>query len=216
MSNINKGYIEEYIREIIPKRDAFIISLEEYAKENHVPIIHSEVVEFLKVLIKIKNAKNILEIGSAIGYSAIIMASSMDNGRLTSIERREDMVNLAKENIKKAQIERINIIHGEAQEVLPKLNEKFDFIFIDAAKGKYMEFLPYCIDMLEDNGVIVSDNVLFKGMVANDDLVVRRKKTIVRRMREYLEYISHHQDLVTSVIPIGDGMAISYKEENNK
>ncbi|MBS4540031.1 O-methyltransferase [Clostridium sp. D2Q-11] len=214
MSNINKEYIEEYIREIIPKRTELIQSLEEYAKENHVPIIHLEVAEFLKVLIKIKKAKNILEIGSAIGYSAIIMASSMDNGSLTSIERREDMVNLAKSNIEKSGLERVNIIHGEAQEVLPNIKQKFDFIFIDAAKGKYMEFLPFCIDMLEENGVIVSDNVLFKGMVANDDLVVRRKKTIVRRMREYLDYISNHPRLTTSVIPIGDGMAISYKEDD--
>lgn len=216
MSNINKEYIEEYIRNIIPKRTDFLTSLEKYANENHVPIIHSEVAEFLKILIKIKDARKILEIGSAIGYSAIIMASSMNNGRLTSIERREDMVELARKNIKNSEITGIDIINGEAQEVLPNINRKFDFIFIDAAKGKYMEFLPYCIDMLEDNGIIVSDNVLFRGMVANDDLVVRRKKTIVKRMREYLDYISDHPKLTTSIIPIGDGMAISYKEDEAK
>lgn len=216
MSNINKDYIEEYIRSIIPKKDDFLLNLEKFAYKNHIPIIHPEVAEFMKVLIKIKGATNVLEIGSAIGYSAIIMSTSMNKGTITTIERREDMVNIAQENIKKLSINNINIIHGEAKDILPKLNEKFDFIFIDAAKGKYMEFLPYCIEMLEENGIILSDNVLFKGMVANDDLVERRKKTIVRRMREYLDYISNHPNLSTSIIPIGDGMAISYKESENK
>ncbi|MGO1477467.1 O-methyltransferase [Senegalia sp. (in: firmicutes)] len=212
MSNINKDYIEEYIRKIIPKKDDFLIGLEKFADENHIPIIHPEVAEFMKVLIKIKGAKNILEIGTAIGYSAIIMSGSMDEGRITTIERRQDMIDIAKKNIEKLSLKNIDIINGEAKEILPKLNQKFDFIFIDAAKGKYMEFLPYCIDMLEENGIILSDNVLFKGMVANDDLVERRKKTIVRRMRKYLDYISNHESLTTSIIPIGDGMAISYKE----
>jgi len=212
LSNINKDYIEEYIRKIIPKKDDFLIGLEKFADENHIPIIHPEVAEFMKVLIKIKGAKNILEIGTAIGYSAIIMAHSMDEGRITTIERRQDMIDIARSNIDKLSIKNIDIINGEAKEILPKLNQKFDFIFIDAAKGKYMEFLPYCIDMLEENGIILSDNVLFKGMVANDDLVERRKKTIVRRMRKYLDYISNHESLTTSIIPIGDGMAISYKE----
>ncbi|MGO1368260.1 MAG: O-methyltransferase [Senegalia sp. (in: firmicutes)] len=212
MGNINKDYIEEYIRKIIPKKDDFLIGLEKFAYENHIPIIHPEVAEFMKVLIKIKGAKNILEIGTAIGYSAIIMANSMDEGRITTIERRQDMIDIAKKNIEKLSLKNIDIINGEAKEILPKLNQKFDFIFIDAAKGKYMEFLPYCIDMLEENGIILSDNVLFKGMVANDDLVERRKKTIVRRMRKYLDYISNHESLTTSIIPIGDGMAISYKE----
>ncbi|MBS4535363.1 O-methyltransferase [Clostridium sp. D2Q-14] len=213
MSNINKEYIEDYIRDIIPERTEFLRTLEKYADENRVPIVHSEVAEFLKVIIKIKGAKKILEIGTAIGYSAIIMASSMNKGKVISIERREDMVKLARENINKSQIGGIDVIQGEAQEVLYNINEKFDIIFIDAAKGKYMDFLPFCIDMLEDNGIIISDNVLFRGMVANDDLVIRRKKTIVKRMREYLKYISRHPKLITSIIPIGDGMAISYKED---
>ncbi|NBI06708.1 O-methyltransferase [Senegalia massiliensis] len=216
MSNINKDYIEDYIRSVLPKRDSFLVQLEEFAQENNIPIIHPEVAEFMRVILKIKDSKNILEIGTAIGYSSIVMSNSIKEGNIITIERQENMVKLANENIEKSGIKNIEVKHGEAKDILPKLNKKFDFIFIDAAKGKYMEFLPYCINMLEDKGIILSDNVLFKGMVANDDLVVRRKKTIVRRMREYLDDISNHSELTTSIIPIGDGVALSYKESENR
>lgn len=218
MSNINEEYIEEYIRSILPNNRQHMTELEEYAKKNHIPIVHPEVAQFLRVMIKIKNAKKILEIGTAIGYSSLVMAESMLNkGIIVTIERREDMIKLAKKFIDKSKYNNIiHIIKGEAEEILPKINEKFDFIFLDAAKGKYMEFLPYCIENLEEGGIIVSDNVLFKGMVANDELVIRRKKTIVKRMREYLKYISNNQSLETSVIPIGDGVALSYKKEVKK
>ncbi|WP_130807197.1 O-methyltransferase [Senegalia massiliensis] len=216
MSNINKDYIEDYIRSVLPKRESFLVQLEEFAQENNIPIIHPEVAEFMRVILKIKDSKNILEIGTAIGYSSIVMSTSIKEGNIITIERQENMVKLANKNIEKTGIKNIEIKHGEAKDILPKLNKKFDFIFIDAAKGKYMEFLPYCINMLEDKGIILSDNVLFKGMVANDDLVVRRKKTIVTRMREYLDHISNHSELTTSIIPIGDGVALSYKESENK
>ncbi|EOD00123.1 O-methyltransferase [Caldisalinibacter kiritimatiensis] len=218
MSNINEEYIEEYIRSILPKNDDYLVELEKYSKENHIPIVHPEVANFLKVMIKITKAEKILELGTAIGYSALIMANAMESkGKIVTIERREDMIELAKENIKNSETNvDIEIIKGEAQKVLPSINDEFDLIFLDAAKSKYMDFLPYCINNLKTRGIIISDNVLFKGMVANDQLVVRRKKTIVRRMREYLEYISNNEELETSVIPIGDGIALSYKKEVQK
>jgi len=121
------------------------------------------------------------------------------------------MVELAKENVKKAGCKDIiNIIEGDAIEVLPYLYKKYDFIFLDAAKGQYPEFFPHCFRMLSDGGVLVSDNVLYKGMVANDELVVKRKKTIVRRLRDYLNTICNDVNLETSILPIGDGVAISY------
>lgn len=213
MSNINKEYIEDYIREVIPENNEVFKEMEEYAKVNHIPIVHPEVAQFLKVMIKIKKPKKILEIGCAIGYSAMIMADAMDYyGEVTSIERRKDMVDIAEGNISRGDFQDIiHILQGEAQDLLPNIDEKFDLVFIDAAKGKYMEFLPYCIKNLKDEGIIISDNVLFKGMVANDDLVVRRKKTIVRRMREYLDYISNSGIFESSIMPLGDGVAISYK-----
>ncbi|RKD34604.1 O-methyltransferase [Thermohalobacter berrensis] len=218
MGNINRDYIESYIRDLLPETPHFLKDLEVYAEENHIPIVHPEVAQLLKVLIMIKKPKNILEVGTAIGYSAIVMAESMDNyGNIITIERRDDMVKIASENIKnKGFDKKIKILNGDALDILPTLNKKFDFIFLDAAKGKYKEFLPYCINNLVDGGILVSDNVLFRGMVANDDLVIRRKKTIVKRMREYLRYISNKPNLETSIIPIGDGVALTYKKEENQ
>lgn len=218
LSNINERNIEEYIRSIIPLKDTFLLEIEKYAELNHVPIIHPEVAQLIKVLIKISKPRKILEIGTAIGYSALVMASSMGKGgKVTTIEKREDMISIAEKNIHdNGYSNMIQIIKGEAEEVLPSIDDEFDFIFIDAAKGQYMEFFPYCIKNLVDGGIIVSDNVLYKGMVASDELVVRRKKTIVKRMRNYLDYINSNEFLESSVIPIGDGIAITYKKEAKK
>ncbi|WP_255351295.1 O-methyltransferase [Caloranaerobacter sp. TR13] len=215
MCSINMDYIQKYIRSVIPRSSEILKTIEDYAKNYNVPIIHPEVAQFIRVIIQIKNPKKILEIGTAIGYSAIVMAeASKRDCEIITIERREDMVKLAKENFEKVDLNnRIRILHGEAQEILPNIKEKFDLIFLDAAKGKYMEFLPYCIENLNCGGVIISDNVLFKGMVANDELVIRRKKTIVRRMREYLKYICNTPILETSIIPIGDGIALTIKKD---
>ncbi len=215
MNNINEEYIEKYIRQVIPESTNFLKSIEKYAKDNHVPIVHPEVAQLIKVLIKIKKPKKILEIGTAIGYSSIVMLDSMGKeGVITTIERRDDMIEIAKENVHKSGYEgRIHILRGEAQEILPQVNDNFDMIFLDAAKSKYMDFFPYCIKNLNAGGLIVSDNVLYKGMIANDELVVRRKKTIVRRMREYLDYICNSSQFDSSIIPIGDGVALTYLNE---
>lgn len=218
MSNINETSIEEYIRSLIPTKDNLLLELERYAELNHVPIIHPEVAQLIRVLINIAKPKRILEIGTAIGYSALIMASAMPkDGKIISIEKREAMINIAEKNIASyGYSNMIKIIKGEAEEVLPNINDKFDFIFIDAAKGQYMEFFPHCIRNLTDGGIILSDNVLYKGMVASDEFVIRRKKTIVKRMRNYLDYITSNKNLESSVIPIGDGVAITYKKEEKK
>lgn len=214
MSNITELHVEEYIRGILPKSDGYLLEMEEYAKQNNIPIVHPEAAQFLKVLIKLIKPKNILEIGTAIGYSAILMTESMEDGNLVTIERNKDMVCLAQENIAKSGLtERIKILQGDAEEILPKLNGSFDLIFLDAAKGHYLQFFQFCIQNLNNGGIIISDNVLFKGMVANDDLVIRRKKTIVKRMREYLDYICNNNNFESSIIPIGDGIALTLKRE---
>jgi len=214
LSHINEEYIEEYIRNILPDNKPYLRELEIYAENNHVPIVEKEVAQLLKLLLKIHQPKNILEIGTAIGYSTLIMAEVTEYAKITTIERLPQMIELAKDNINNTKYKnRINILEGEAEEILPTLEGKYDFIFLDAAKGQYLEFFNLCMDILEPGGLIVSDNVLFKGMVASDKLVVRRKKTIVKRLREYLKYINEIDGYISAIIPIGDGIALSYREE---
>lgn len=215
MSRINNRYIEEYIRKTLPSSQGILEEMEVYAYKNNVPIIHKEVAALLRVLTKAANVKKILEVGTAIAYSAILFCDSMGKqGTVTTIERDEKMVEIARQNIDKAGLTKnIRIIQGEAEEILRFMQDKYDLIFLDGAKGQYNEFLNYCIDLLKPGGLLVSDNILYKGMVATDELVVRRKRTIVNRMRHYLEYICDHPQLDTSIIPIGDGLAISYKKQ---
>lgn len=212
MSNIVNDLIEEYIRNAIPPRNTFLESMERFAFINHIPIIQPEVAKLLEVIVKISNAKNILEIGTAIGYSAIIFSTASNDIRVTTIEKRDEMVQIAKDNIQEAGLSgKIQILEGNAEEILPEIEQKFDLIFIDAAKGQYMELLSLSIHLLHPGGVIISDNVLYKGMIASNQYVVKRKKTIVKRMRTYLAHIMNHPQLASCILPIGDGVSISYK-----
>lgn len=214
MSNIVYDVVEDYIRETLEPNTGQIREMEIYAEENSVPIIHKEVAELLKVILKIHRPKRILEIGCAIGYSSIFFASVLDNDvEIITTERNPVMLEKAQENIKKAGLEdKIKILVGDAQETLKDVEGEFDMIFIDAAKGQYKMFFDMVIDKLKVDGLVVSDNILYKGMIASDDLVVRRKKTIVKRMRDYLDYICQSDYLDSSIIPIGDGVALSYKK----
>lgn len=207
-------YIDRYIRNLLPESEDSFIKMEEYALKNHIPIIEPEVAQFLAVHLKRSRPKKILEIGTAIGYSALRFAAALDGDcSITTIERREDMVQLALENISNSEYKNcVNILQGEADEVLKDLRAKYDLVFIDAAKGHYLELFNIALNLLEENGMIICDNVLFRGMVATDDLVVRRKKTIVKRMREFLKYINETEGLSSTIVPIGDGLALIYKE----
>lgn len=214
MSNIVLPFIEEYIRNTLPNNTGLLGEMELYAKENYVPIVHKEVGVLLQVLTKATNAKKVLEIGTAIAYSTLLFCEAMgDDGHVTTIERDEKRILQAKANIEKANRDQnITLIEGDATEVLKGIKGTYDLIFLDGAKGHYKDFLNDCINLLNSGGILVSDNTLYKGMVATDELVVRRQKTIVNRMREYLAYICNHPQLDTSIIPIGDGLTISYKK----
>lgn len=203
----------EYIRQTLKQNTGIMKELESYAEENHVPIILPEVGRLLIVLGRLTKPNRILEIGTAIGYSAILLAGILSpGGKIDTIERREEMLLKARENIKKAGFENtISVIAGDAKEVLECLDKQYDMIFMDAAKGQYPDFLPECLRMLRKGGLLVSDNVLFKGMVACDELVLRRKKTIVNRLHTYLERLCQDPKLDTSILPVGDGVAITYK-----
>lgn len=211
MSGVTFDYMEEYLRGLIPNRDKDLLELEKFAIENRVPIIQKETAKFLEFMISMKEPNNILELGTAIGYSSILMSKTLNNKcKITTIERDEKMINLAKENIKSFGLEgNIEIKEGECLEILEELDDKYDLIFMDAGKGHYNHFLPHCLRLLSDKGVIIADNVLFRGMVASDDLVKRRKITIVKRMRTYLDIVSNDKNLITTVIPMGDGIALT-------
>lgn len=208
MYEINKDYISIFLNGIDSSTDfAEIFS---YAKENNVPIIRKETSSFLKVLMKILKPKNILEIGTAIGYSALIMKKYSD-AEITTIELSKKNYEIAKSNFKKYSYD-INIINEDAKKALNTINQGFDFVFTDAEKTHYKYYFDKVKILLNHGGVILCDNVLFKGMIANDDLISRREITIVNRMRKFLAYISDLKEYKTSIVPLGDGISISVKE----
>lgn len=212
MSSIVYDYIEEYIRSMLPQNDTLLKEIEAFAEENHVPIVQPDVGKLLTFLIKLKGVKDILEVGTAIGYSAILMYKAADNCRIVTVERDKTMYDRACNYINKAGFTKgINIINDEADAALSNMSDKFDLIFLDAAKGQYLDFYPHCHRMLKNGGIIFADNVLFRGMVASNELLVRRKITIVKRMRKYLEFMSGNTKYDTSIIPIGDGVSVSLK-----
>lgn len=216
MSNIVNDLVEDYIRKTLKMNNGLLEEMEIYAEDNSVPIIHKEVSELLKVILKIHKPKRILEIGCAIGYSSIFFADVLNNDvEIITTERNPIMLEKACENIKKAGLsDKIKILVGDAEETLKDIDGDFDMVFIDAAKGQYKLFFDIVFDKVKNGGIVISDNILYKGMIASDDFVVKRKKTIVKRMRDYLDYICHQEFLDTSIIPIGDGVAISYKRSD--
>ena len=168
-------------------------------------------------MINIKKPKKILELGTAIGYSAILMEMACNkNCEIVTVERDQNMINLAEENISKYGFsDNIKIVQGDCLEVLENLEGQFDLIFMDAGKAHYNHFLPHCLRLLSEDGVIIADNVLFRGMIASNELVKRRKITIVKRMRKFLEMVSV-EEFITSVIPMGDGIAVITRRNKNE
>ncbi len=208
--NINYEYISRYIRRTMKKSTGLLAEMEAYAKENEVPIAQPETAKLIENIILMSGAKKVLEIGSAIGYSSIIMAGA--GAEVTTIERNEEIFDVLESNISKSGYgDKIKLLKGDALEILEGVDDTFDFIFVDAAKGQYSEFLPHCMRMLKVGGILFSDNILYKGMVATDELYKRRKITIIRRLRKYLDTICNMDELNTVIVPIGDGATISYR-----
>ena len=197
-------------------KDEIITSIKEEAIKNKVPILQDISLDFIKLILRIKKPKKILEIGTAVGYSAINFVNELEEDvYVKTIERNDKRYEEAIKNINSIGYSKfIDVVHADATEYLPNLNEdnSYDVVFIDAAKGHYKMFFDMLIDKLNHGGIVISDNILYKGMIASDDYVVRRKKTIVKRMRTYLDYICDLEGISTSLVPIGDGLAISYKD----
>lgn len=184
--------------------------IKEKALEDHIPIIMDDTLEVIEDYLKEKSVERILEIGTAVGYSAICFTKVLsEEGRIDTIERDEERVKQAKINIEKAEVkDKINIYEGDAVEILPTLNEKYDVVFIDAAKGKYPFFLKEALRMIKENGVIFADNILYKGYVMSD-YNKHKQRTAVRNLREYIKEVSENPNLDTEILEVGDGLAIS-------
>ena len=205
-----------YLDELIPKRDEFLENLryKSSLEESYAPIVQKSTEQLIVTLLKLIKPRRVLEVGTAVRYSAILMAQNLpEDSSIVTVERYKKHADIAVDNVFEAGFEKkIKVIEGEAAEVLHWLDGGFDFIFLDAAKGQYIEFLPDIMRLLNSGGVLLSDNILYHGMIEDEDKVERRKITIVKRLHMYLEEIMNNENLTTSIIPIGDGVALSVKK----
>ena len=208
--------IVTFINSLDTKNREILEIIEQEAREAHVPIIRREMQSFLKVLLMLKKPMRILEVGTAVGFSALLMSDYAPEGcRITTIENYEKRIPIARENFRRAGREsQIELIEGDASEVLKTLEGSYDFVFMDAAKGQYIHYLPSVLRLLAEGGCLVSDNVMQDGDVIESRFAVeRRNRTIHARMRDYLYELKHNEELVTSIIPLGDGVAVSVKQK---
>ena len=191
--------------------------IKEKALENHIPIIMDDTLEVIAKVLTEKKPKRILEIGTAVGYSAMCFSKYLaEDGLIDTIERDEERIEEAKQNFKKVEVEnKINLYEGDAVEILPTLNEKYDVVFIDAAKGKYPFFLKEALRMLNEDGIIFADNILYKGYVMSD-YNKHKQRTAVRNLREYIKETTENPNLETEILEVGDGLAISKMKSNTK
>jgi len=209
---ITNERVNEYIEELIPARDELLQTLEQEAALERIPIIQLPSIQFIRTLLMVVQPKRILEIGTAIGYSTIWLAQASPLARITTMEIDKDRITRALNNFDKAGIrERVEIIEGDAGEGLPE-HYRFDCLFLDAAKGQYKHYLDLYLPMLEPRGIVLCDNVLFKGMVSEQTIDNKRLAPMVKKINEFNAYIMEHPELDTSLLPIGDGLMFSVKK----
>lgn len=207
--------IVTFINSLETENSKILETIEKEALDAYVPIIRKEMQSFLKVLLTIQKPMCILEVGTAVGFSALLMSEYVpEECRITTIENYEKRIPIARENFRRAGKEKqITLIEGDALEVMKSLEEHYDFIFMDAAKGQYIHYLPEVMRLLRPGGTLVSDNVMQDGTVIESRFAVeRRDRTIHARMREYLYELKHNEELLTSILPLGDGVAVSVKK----
>lgn len=208
--------IVTFINSLDTRNSELLETIESEARAADVPIIRREMQSFLKVLLMLKKPARVLEVGTAVGFSALLMSEYIpEESRITTIENYEKRIPVARENFRRAGKEgQITLIEGDAAEVLKTLDDPYDFIFMDAAKGQYIHYLPDILRLLPPGGCLVSDNVMQDGDVIESRFAVeRRNRTIHARMREYLYELKHNDALTTSILPLGDGVAVSIKQE---
>lgn len=207
--------IISYINSLSTEDTPFLTELEKWALKERVPIIRKETQSFLKMLLAMKQPEHILEIGTAIGFSSLMMSECVsENCTITTIENYEKRIPIARDNFVRAgKDHQITLLEGDAMEVLKGLTGPYDFVFLDAAKAQYIYYLPELLRIMPEGAVLVSDNVLQDGNIVESRFAVeRRDRTIHARMREYLYELTHRDDLVTSVLPLGDGVTVSVRK----
>jgi predicted O-methyltransferase YrrM len=215
MGTIVNERIVDYINSLDKGNSPVCNAIEKEALADGVPIIRKEMGNLLKVLLLLKRPQKILEVGTAVGYSSILMSENMpENCRITTIESYEKRIPVAKNNFKRAGKEEvITLLEGDAMDILKELDGMYDFIFMDAAKGQYINFLPELLRLMPAGGLLISDNVLQEGDIVESRYgVTRRNRTIHTRMREYIYTLTHAEQLETSIVPIGDGITLSVKK----
>lgn len=207
-----KDQLISYIQGMIPARDELLTGIEKRAEELYIPILDLETSQLLRVLLASQRPRSILEVGTAIGYSAIVMAQSCD-AAIVTVERDDTRAAEALQNIRRAgYADRVTLLQGDAFDILPTLNEPFDLVFMDAAKGQYPNFLELVLPLVKTGGLLFSDNVFFQGLVAGPEHVKHKLRTMIVRLREYNQLIADHPQLDTAFVPLGDGLAISIKK----
>ncbi|WP_226680180.1 O-methyltransferase [Sutcliffiella horikoshii] len=213
----NENKVITYLNNLTPTRNELVSKMENLARKENVPIMDLVGMETLLQLLRLSMPKRILEIGAAIGYSAIRMAQALPEVTIVTIERDEHRYLQAKEHIEKAGLQdRIQLIFGDALEVFDRVDKEapFDFIFVDAAKGQYERFFTMYETLLNEAGIIITDNVLFRGMVAEDheSIEPKRIRNLVKKIDKYNRWLMEHPDYITTILPVGDGVAISKKK----
>ncbi|PNH20809.1 methyltransferase [Lachnospiraceae bacterium] len=211
--------VTEYLDALDPGDREMLEEIRNEALRDRIPIIRRETARFLRTMLTLLRPKEILEVGAAVGYSAFLMAdASGEDSRITTIESFAPRIAKARRNLERVGMNgRITLLEGDAGRILPELlPERYDFIFMDAAKGQYLGWLPYLLSCLKPGGVLLSDNVLQEGSIAESRYAIgRRDRTIHERMREYLYRLTHTEELETSVLTVGDGLAMTVKKEKS-
>ncbi|HLR15640.1 MAG TPA: O-methyltransferase [Bacillota bacterium] len=212
-----KTSMNDYLEQILPVSADWIREMEREAKEDNIPIMDKVSMQFVNQIIRLTEPKQILEIGTAIGYSALRMLDAFPSATITTIERDEERYHRAKELIEeRGKVSNIQLMYGDALEVLTSLQttgNEFDVAFIDAAKGQYQSFFEQVDPMVRAGGIVISDNVLFRGLVASEEEVDKKYRSLVKKLRLYNAWLMNHSNYESSIIPIGDGIALSIKKQ---
>lgn len=209
----DKDAMKVFLDSFVPDNTQDLEQLEKIAHEEEVPIIRRQTQNAIRTFLEMTKPRTVLEIGTAIGFSSVFICTYSD-ARVTTIENYEKRIPLARQNIKKMGFDdRITLLEGDAQKILPTLEEPYDLVFMDAAKGQYIRFLPEVIRLTRAGGVILTDNVLQDGdLLKSHFTIARRNRTILKRMRDYLKAITDDPRLSTTILPIDDGLAVTVKK----